>query len=343
MRIISFTLSLLMLASVFAGCLEDTDDNSEPIDQDPANATLIVVNSEWSAEGTDEYPILNEIFNSAQLIDVIGFLDQNTNGEVANQEDATSYAETNGIEFPFAPLQSNEYDINSSDIEGLPYYAILFPTSCDTISSNQLYLGNLNQLIEMSEEWVLCTSGDGSETNDEEEVNLQEGDLIPETNSHAYVDNSWINYSLSESINTSGNHHIILFTNTDCSYCMVANSDIETYAEQYSVDVVYIMVGFQGASWSNTSREEIVAFRNMDNYSGCGGDTNCDSRDGNPHNWTYVDDLQDINMENWGVIGTPTAFIVDGESKLVWHPEQHRGDENSDDEDLGQGLERILG
>ena len=63
------------------------------------------------------------------------------------------------------------------------------------------------------------------------------------------------------------------------------------------------MVGFtEEGSRFNSSREEIIAFRNMDDNSGCGNDgKNCNSRDGNPHNWTYMDDLQDNNHEKLGV------------------------------------------
>jgi len=189
-----------------------------------------------------------------------------------------------------------------------------------------------------------CT---GNEESPNVEGNvLEEGDQIPETTGFAYVNGSWIDYNLSESINNSGNHHVILFSNTDCSYCMDSiNTAIESYANDYPIDVVYIMVGFtEEGSRFNSSREEIIAFRNMDDNSGCGNDEkNCNSRDGNPHNWTYMDDLQDNNMKNWGVIGTPTSFIVDGDSKLVWHPDQHLGNETSDGENLGQALSRILG
>ena len=189
-----------------------------------------------------------------------------------------------------------------------------------------------------------CTGNE--ESPNVEDNALKEGDQIPETTGFAYVNGSWVDYNLSESINNSGNHHVILFSNTDCGYCMIGNSDIESYANDFPIVVVYIMVGFDdGGTGFDSSREEIVAFRNMDDYSGCGngGGDNCNSRDGNPHNWTYMDDLQDQNMENWSIIGTPISFIVDGDSKLVWHPDQHLENETSDGENLGQALSRILG
>ncbi len=143
----------------------------EPIGRCGTYASIIIVQSAWNGAHPN-YSGLNDIFNSTQPIEIFGYLDQNSGGGEATDEDARNFAEQFGINFSFTPLVGNEHGINASDIEALPYYAVYFSVSCDNIIKNQIYddfNASYNAVIDFIDTWIDCTRSNGSENSQETE------------------------------------------------------------------------------------------------------------------------------------------------------------------------------
>ena len=68
----------------------------------------------------------------------------------------------------------------------------------------------------------------------------------------------------------------------------------------------------------NSSREEIEAFRDKTPGYECAS-SDCSSRPGSAHNLiTYIDDLDQDNMVEWKVSGTPSYVLVQPDGILAW-------------------------
>jgi len=158
-------LAVMMILVGISGCLSDSSDD------DPGKATLIVIQTSWETAHPN-YEKLNEISNSEQPIDVVGFLDQNSAGMVATQEEAESYAEAYGIQFSFTALESNEFGINAEDIQTFPYFAVFFQSDCDDLIGNQLYDydTDFSSAIELIEKWTECIYGDSNATTNQNQT-----------------------------------------------------------------------------------------------------------------------------------------------------------------------------
>lgn len=145
----------------------DDDENGEI-------ATLIVVMSSWDSNVLAMIGDLNDLSESDQPLDVIGYLDENDAGEVATQEEAMSYAEEYGIVFSFAALEGNEFGISSEDIESVPSFSTYFSSDCEMDAGNQLYPHGIeyDDAINSINEWLECSYGD--DNWDENDVSWQD-------------------------------------------------------------------------------------------------------------------------------------------------------------------------
>jgi len=72
------------------------------------------------------------------------------------------------------------------------------------------------------------------------------------------------------------------------------------------------------------SREEIVAFQEKGDYQGCNHDErNCNERDGNVHDWVYVDDLNEGAFKDYNPPGVPFHLILSPDGTVVWNSAMH--------------------
>ena len=76
-------------------------------------------------------------------------------------------------------------------------------------------------------------------------------------------------------------------------------------------------------SWSDSNRNEIVAFQEELDYVGCNGNSNCMDRPGDSHNWTYVDDRNLYWFSNFHMTGTPSYVIIAPDGVVEWHSKQN--------------------
>ena len=65
-----------------------------------------------------------------------------------------------------------------------------------------------------------------------------------------------------------------------------------------------------------TSRDEIVAFRDKSGEEVC-ADSACAERAGGAHRFVYIDDIDQDNMKEWKVPGTP-YFLIQPDGIVAW-------------------------
>ena len=66
-----------------------------------------------------------------------------------------------------------------------------------------------------------------------------------------------------------------------------------------------------------TSRDEIVAFRDKSGEEVC-ADSACAERAGGAHRFVYIDDIDQDNMKEWKVPGTPAYFLIQPDGIVAW-------------------------
>lgn len=168
----------------------------------------------------------------------------------------------------------------------------------------------------------------------ETETGTWENQSIPHIEVQArQLNGSWQNWS-SHSLN--GSWALIQFAATDCGHCVTAAATMSDLHAEHGGDVTFLtfVINF---SWSNSSLEEIAAFQDQTEHSGCDRDqTNCADRPGAPHNWTYVDDRTVHWLQVFHMRGTPAYVIIGPDGVVVWHQEQR-------EESSGDALDRLFG
>ena len=135
-------------------------------------ATLIFVMAAWCGNCASMIGDLNDLSESGQPIEVIGYMHENTNGEVATEQDAIRYAEEYGVSFSFSPLEGNDFLISSQDFVGVPNFATYFPSDCDNIAAEQVNFndGGYDGAIGLIETWLDCSYGNDDGTGSDESL-----------------------------------------------------------------------------------------------------------------------------------------------------------------------------
>ena len=130
------------------------------------------------------------------------------------------------------------------------------------------------------------------------------------------------------------------FTDTDCPYCvksaedMSANSaDFDGGNPQWDGAIVNFIASVTelDINGHESSRAEIVAFRDKTPDSGysCAG-SDCGNRDGAAHTFTYIDDLDQDNMKEWKVGGTPSYYLIQPDGIIAWSSSENPGEDLRD-------------
>ena len=168
---------------------------------------------------------------------------------------------------------------------------------------------------------------------------------------HNYGESDWSDFQLhsmfdygwNNTTNSTSKWTVIFFLSTDCGHCWNAADEISNWSQSYSnhTNFLAIAVNFSSNNNFNATQEEVVAFQQQTNYTGCvGGNYNCADRPGEPHEFGYVDDRNQTIMRDWGVGGTPAFFIIQPNGVVAWNQYQHN---NGDGENIEQALQRFFG
>jgi hypothetical protein len=179
-------------------------------------------------------------------------------------------------------------------------------------------------------------------------IGPNEGELAPNLVGEVHMSGSstWVDFELYDEIDfgwtndsdPNAKWFLIIFMDTDCGHCWVKAEEMslihDTFGDQVNIISVAVSLNMQN---HESSREEVVAFQDKIALNGCnGGSTDCSSRDGGVHNWTYFDDLRSDYMDTWGVQGTPSYTIIQPDGTVAWNQAQHQ------DVEVGQALFTLL-
>jgi thiol-disulfide isomerase/thioredoxin len=161
----------------------------------------------------------------------------------------------------------------------------------------------------------------------------KEGERAPKIDGAAYAGSGWSSFDFSDQFDTawdgnvSGDWVMIEFMDTDCPYCV---RSAETYGDASEVfrasnpEWNGAQVNFFASATQldiqghETSRNEIKAFRDKSTGEECDGQ-DCANRAGSAHDFvTYFDDIDQENMDEWDIRGTPTYFLIQPDGIIAW-------------------------
>ena len=186
-------------------------------------------------------------------------------------------------------------------------------------------------------------------TTDPVATGTKEGERAPLLDGAAYAGNGWASFDFSAQFdsgwdgNSSSNWVMIEFMDTDCPYC-VTSADLYGEASEIFRDSNPDWNGAQVDFFASatqldiqnheTSRAEIAAFRDKSSGHTCAGQ-DCANRGGSAHEYvTYIDDIDQDNMDEWDIRGTPTYFLIQPDGIIAWvsNGGTNLGDVNGDGE-----------
>lgn len=153
-------------------------------------------------------------------------------------------------------------------------------------------------------------------------VGTDVGERAPDIEGKMYNGTSWTEFDFEsyfdltwEEGNITGQWVAMIFMDTDCPYCQQSASNQADWANTYTANnpnwngphVNFIAsateLSIQG---HDSSRAEIQDFR-LD-YG---------------HNFPYVDDIDQDNMDKWGIPGTPAYFLIQPDGIVAWNSEDN--------------------
>ena len=160
-------------------------------------------------------------------------------------------------------------------------------------------------------------------------VGTSEGQRAPDIEGKFYNGSGWSEFDFGSYFNTSwqegdvsGQWVVIEFMDTDCPYCQTSAEEYGQFANTFSVNnpewngahVNFLAsateLSIQG---HDSDRAEIEKFRS--DYS---------------HSFPYIDDIDQDNMEEWGIPGTPNYFLIQPDGIIAWSSSEHTDEKVSD-------------
>jgi len=162
------------------------------------------------------------------------------------------------------------------------------------------------------------------------------GDTAPELVSQAHMMGSdeWDSFNLADEINPqwaegdSGKHILIDFIDTDCPYCWASAPEMTEINEKYgeNIKMFTVVVSFVELQGHEGSRDEIIAYQEKLSGEMCkASQVDCAEREGNPHDWPFIDDLDLSERSKWDVEGTPSYFLLKPNGEIVWTSDKNAG------------------
>ena len=179
-------------------------------------------------------------------------------------------------------------------------------------------------------------------TTDPIKVGTKEGDRAPMLEGKAYNGSSWYEFDMDSYLtknwtagDADGEWMVVEFMDTDCQFCVRSADDMGYDAEYFMKLRTSHQTNPGMGPWDGpivnfiasateldipgheTSRDEIVAFRDKSGEEVC-ADSACAERAGGPHRFVYIDDIDQDNMKEWKVPGTPAYFLIQPDGIVAW-------------------------
>ena len=182
-------------------------------------------------------------------------------------------------------------------------------------------------------------------TTDPIRTGTNEGDRAPPLTGMAYNGSGWTNFDINDYFDTNwtagdldGQWLLVDFMDTDCPFCVRSAEEVGQNADYFMKlqgDWQGPIVNFVASATEldilghETSRAEIEAFRDKSGQESCAGNS-CAARDGSPHGFVYIDDIDQDNMKAWKVPGTPAYFLIQPDGIVAWVSSENTDEEVSD-------------
>lgn len=160
-------------------------------------------------------------------------------------------------------------------------------------------------------------------------VGTSEGQRAPDIEGKFYNGSGWSEFDFGSYFNTSwqegdvsGQWVVIEFMDTDCPYCKQSADEFGQFANTFSANnpewngahVNFLASATElSIDGHDSDRAEIEKFRS--DYS---------------HNFPYIDDIDQDNMEEWGIPGTPNYFLIQPDGIIAWSSSEHKDEKVSD-------------
>ncbi|MDA7491947.1 hypothetical protein N8392_00200 [Candidatus Poseidonia sp.] len=198
-------------------------------------------------------------------------------------------------------------------------------------------------------------------TTDPIATGTREGDRAPPLEGMMYNGSGWSAFDLNDYLtpnwvdnDSSASWVVVEFMDTDCPYCVDAAEEMgqfSNYFMKYQGEdgtppsdnnppawrgplVNFIASATQlDITGHDTSRDEIEGFRDKTGGESCAS-RSCSERPGTIHQFPYIDDIDQENMDAWKVGGTPEYFILQPDGIVAWVASEH-------DETLSDALFRL--
>jgi hypothetical protein len=174
---------------------------------------------------------------------------------------------------------------------------------------------------------------------DDEPVDGMRGMPAPNLVGEAYNGSGWQNFDLQtyydydwsiDNNDTKDSQWVMIqFLDTDCPYCFTVAQEYQEASNYFTpenpnwngphVSFIASAAELTGLKGHESSREEIEAFRDKTTGEMCNsGNVDCSERDGGPFQIPFIDDLNKTHMDNWGIGGTPTFFLIQPNCIIAW-------------------------
>ncbi len=180
-------------------------------------------------------------------------------------------------------------------------------------------------------------------TTDPIKTGTKEGDRAPMLTGKAYNGSSWVEFDMSDYLTSNwtagdqdGQWLLVEFMDTDCPFCVRSADEIGYDAEYFmKISARHASYGDGLAPWDGpivnfvasateldipgheTSRDEIEAFRDKSGEETCASNS-CAERAGQNHRFVYIDDIDQDNMKEWKVPGTPAYYLIQPDGIVAW-------------------------
>ena len=179
----------------------------------------------------------------------------------------------------------------------------------------------------------------------------KEGERAPPLEGMMYNGSGWTQFNMDDYMTTNwtvgdanGEWLVVEFMDTDCTFClrdadefgqvadffMKISKDTDGTPAWNGPTVNFVASATElNIKGHDSSRAEIISFRDKTGDSSCAG-TACSSRQGSAHNFMYVDDIDQENMQEWKIPGTPSYFIIQPDGIVAWVHSEHPQEKVSD-------------
>tara|TARA_B100001123_G_C15222787_1_gene991968 strand:+ start:221 stop:892 length:672 start_codon:yes stop_codon:yes gene_type:complete len=163
------------------------------------------------------------------------------------------------------------------------------------------------------------------------------GDIAPElvAQAHTMGEDEWVAFNLADEIDPqwtdgdSGKHILIDFIDTDCPYCWASAAEMTEIHDKYGTQIKMfsVVVEFSDLSGHEGSRDEIIAYQEkIAGQAMCkASQVDCAEREGDPHPWPFIDDLDLSERSKWDVQGTPSYFLLKPNGEIAWTSDKNAG------------------